>query len=84
MIAMRCPKCGSPELQKNGRTKTGQQKYHCKGCHRYGTLETHEAERERQRQLVAQLHTERVSQRGIARITGVSRTTIIQWLKKSR
>ena len=84
MIAMRCPKCGSPELRKNGRTSTGQQKYHCKACHRYGTLDTYEAERERQRHLVEQLHTERVSQRGIARITGLSRTTIIKWLKKSR
>ncbi len=84
MIAVRCPQCASPKLVKNGRTSRGQQKYHCKDCRRYGTLDTHHAERERQRQLVEQLHTERVSQRGIARSTGVSRTTIIKWLKKSR
>jgi insertion element IS1 protein InsB len=70
MIAHRCPKCGSPELQKKGRTLTGQQKYHCKACRRYGTLDTQ--------------HTARAHQRGIARITGVSRTTIINWLKKAR
>ncbi len=83
MIAVRCPHCSSPNLVKNGRTSSGQQKYHCKDCQRYGTLDLQKAERLRQRQLVEQLHTERVSQRGIARITGVSRTTIIKWLKKS-
>lgn len=83
MIAQRCPHCASPDLVRNGRTSTGQQKYHCKACHRYGTLETQAAERQRQQHLVEQLHSERVSQRGIARITGVSRTTIITWLKKS-
>lgn len=83
MIVIRCPKCGSPHLRKNGRTASGQQKYHCKACNRYGTLETQAAARERQQHLVEQLHSERVSQRGIARITGLSRTTIIKWLKKS-
>ena len=83
MIAIRCPTCGSPDLVKHGRTSTGQQKYHCKACRRYGTLETHDAKRQRQRHLVEQLHTERISQRGIARIPAVSRTTIIKWLKKS-
>ena len=83
MIAVRCPQCASPNLVKNGRTSTGQQKYHCKDCRRYGTLETQDAKRQQQRRMIEQLHTERVSQRGIARITGLSRTTIIKWLKKS-
>ncbi len=83
MIAVRCPHCASPNLVKNGRTSTGQQKYHCKDCRRYGTLDTQEAKRQQQRQLIEQLHTERVSQRGMARITGHSRTTISTWLKKS-
>lgn len=83
MIAMRCPNCNSPHLRKNGRTTSGQQKYHGKTCNRQGTLETRVAERQQQQQLVEQLHSERMSQRGIARITGLSRTTIITWLKKS-
>lgn len=82
MIAVRCPKCASPKLIKNGRTSTGQQKYHCKDCRCYGTLDTHDAQREDQRRLVEQVQMERVSQRGIARITGLSRTTVITWLKK--
>lgn len=83
MIAIRCPKCDSPHLRENGRTASGQQKYHGKACGRYGTLDTQVAERQRQQRLVEHLHHERVSQRGIARITGLSRTTITSWLKKS-
>ncbi len=83
MIAIQCPKCGCPDLVKNGRTRTGQQKYHCKACRRYGTLDTQDARRAQQRQMIEQLHTERVSHRGIARVTGLSRTTLIKWLKKS-
>ncbi len=83
MIASRCPHCGSPNLVKHGRTASGQQNYHCKNCRRYGTLDTRVAARHRQRQLVEQVQTERVSQRGIARSIGISRTTMIKWLKKS-
>ena len=82
MIARKCRRCASVNLQRNGHTASGQQKYHCTDCHFYGTLETKDAEREAQRQLVEQLHLERLSQRAIARITGMSRSTIIQILKK--
>jgi transposase-like protein len=82
MIAMKCRRCAGVNLQRNGYTASGQQKYHCTDCHGYGTLDTKEAEREAQRQLVEQLHLERLSQRAIARITGMSRSTIIKVLKK--
>ena len=82
MIALQCRRCASINLQRNGRTAAGQQKYHCKDCHFYGTLATKDAEREAQRRLVEHLHLERLSQRAIARITGMSRSTIIKLLKK--
>jgi transposase-like protein len=82
MIAVRSPKCGSPQLVKNGRRSTGQQKYHGKECRCYGTLDTYAVHRQDQGRLVEQLHTERVSQRWMARITGGSRTTVIKWPKK--
>jgi transposase-like protein len=84
MIALQCRRCASVNLQRNGRTAAGQQKYHCKDCHFYGTLATKEAEREAQRRLFEHLHLERLSQRAIARITGMSRSTLIKLLKKSR
>ena len=34
-----CPHCESTNLSRNGRSKTGKQKYHCKECGAYGTLD---------------------------------------------
>ncbi len=82
MIAITCRKCGSLNLRKNGRTRTGQQKFHCKDCNAYGTLDTKEHERQLRRETVERLHLERLSQRAIARTTGMSRTTIAGIVKK--
>lgn len=79
---MQCKKCGSQNIVKNGRTRHGHQQYHCRACGVYTTSDTRAQERQAQLELVERLHTERVSQRGIARITGLSRPTIIAWLRK--
>ncbi len=84
MIKVACRHCGSYDIQKNGRNKYGQQKYHCKACHFYGTLETKEKENEETWRLVEKLQLERLSQRAISRITGISRSTIIKKLKKAQ
>ena len=83
MITIPCRKCGSPHIQKNGRTNTGAQKYHCRTCGFYGTLETQDARRAECAALVTRLTWERVSQRAIARIAGVSRNTVIALVKKT-
>jgi DNA invertase Pin-like site-specific DNA recombinase len=49
----------------------------------YGTLDTKEKEREEKHYRVEKIHHERVSQRGIARSTGLSRNTIIKIVKKA-
>ncbi len=77
MIPIKCRKCGSDAIRKNGKNTYGQQKYHCKSCNFYGTMDIKQAEREHKRFLVEKLHQERLSQRAIARITGMSRSTII-------
>lgn len=82
MIALVCRRCTSTNIQKNGRTPTGHQQIHCRDCNFYSTLETQQAHREALYKQVDRLQRERVSQRGIARITGVSRSTIIKRLKK--
>ena len=76
MIAITCRRCGSANLRKNGRTATGQQKFHCKGCNAYGTLDTKDQERAHKRATVEKLALERLSQRAIARTTGMSRMTV--------
>jgi transposase-like protein len=79
---MQCKKCQSTHVVKNGRTPAGQQKYHCRDCGVYTVTDDRARERAAQRELVEKLHRERVSQRGIARVTGVTRPTIIRWLRE--
>jgi len=69
-------------VKKNGVTAALRQKYHCKSCGIYTTTDDAARERATKEALVEQLHLERVSQRGIARVTGMSRSTIIKRLKK--
>ena len=83
MIAITCRRCGSINLRKHGRTALGQQKFHCKDCNAYGTLDTKEQERAHKRATVEKLALERLSQRAIARTTGISRMTVAAILKKS-
>jgi len=82
MIALTCRRCGSSELRKNGRTTSGQQKFHCKACNMYGTLDTKEQERAQRWEMVENLQLERLSQRAIARAVHMSRNTISARLKK--
>ena len=83
MIAITCRRCGSTQLRKNGRTASGQQKFHCKACNFYGTLDTKEQERAQRRATVEKLQQERLSQRAIARTVGMSRNTVAMIRKKS-
>lgn len=82
MITILCRTCGSPHIRKNGQTNAGAQKYHCRTCGFYGTLETQDARRAERTDLVTRLTNERVSQRAIARIAKMSRNTVIAIVKK--
>src|SRR6476619_7188943 len=83
MIAITCRRCGSVNHRQNGRTASGKLKFHCKDCNAYGTLDTKDRERAQRRATVEKLHLERLSQRAIARTTGMSRMTVAAILKKS-
>ena len=76
-------RCDSPNIITNGSTKSGRQKYNCKTCFFYGTLDTKEKENEEKHYLVEKLHHECVSQRGIARVTGLNRKTVATIVKKA-
>ena len=82
MIAYTCPRCQSTHLRRNGRTKTGQQKFHCKDCNLYGTLDRKDAERALREQAAENLLTERLSQRAIARTLRMSRRKVAEIIKK--
>ncbi|QPC83155.1 IS1 family transposase [Phototrophicus methaneseepsis] len=86
IITHECPRCGSLDLVKNGHDYKGDQKFHCKTCDRYGTLQAQKGyDRERRAQVKRAL-LERVSIRGIGRIFKMSRHTVgqclSQWLEQ--
>lgn len=82
IITHRCPRCGSVNLVKNGRDYKGTQKFRCNDCHRYGTVRAARSACA-VRPAVERAFTERVSLRGLARVFGISRTTITHWLTQT-
>ncbi len=67
-------------MVKNGHDYKGDQKYHCKSCGSYGTLQAQHGYGQTVRTQVKQAVLERVSLRGIERIFGLSRRTVSRWL----
>jgi len=83
MIAVKCRRCGSENIRKNGKTPAGRQKIHCRNCNFYSILYIKTEERESRLKTAENLQMERVSQRGIARSLRMSRAAIRKNLKKS-
>ncbi len=82
-IVKTCPSCGSTELVSNGhQVKNGKQKYHCKNCDKYGTLDAAPRYSEERKEEILKAYFERPSMRGIARTFGVARQTLAGWLKE--
>lgn len=85
LTQVECYHCGSGEVIKSGTTRNGKQRYLCRGCGK-----TSRADRqpngytEEQRDMILRAYQERSSLRGLTRTFGVSRATVIGWLKKSR
>ena len=81
IVTYQCPDCGSVDLVKNGHDYKGSQKYHCKNCNRYGTVQAQKGYSQSQQIQVKRAVLERSSLRGIARIFKMSRHTISRWLQ---
>ncbi len=67
-------------MVRNGHDYKGAQKYHCKSCGSYGTLQAQPGYPPAIRAQVRQAVLERLSLRGIARIFRLSRRTVSRWL----
>jgi transposase-like protein len=68
-----CPKCGSYHSIKNGSTHNGKPKRQCKSCGRQFVINSsHKTISLQTKQLIDKLLLERISLRGIQRVTGVS------------
>src|SRR5713226_4812251 len=84
-ITIHCPHCESDALVRNGRAPNGKQKYFCRECRRQSRDNpTPHAYPEARREEILRAYEERSSLRGLERTFGVSRTSVISWIKKSR
>ena len=79
-----CTHCASAAVIRYGKTRNGNPRYRCRECKRTFCLNPNvrTVSPEKKAQILAACH-ERCSLRGVARIFGVSRNTIADWLKKS-
>lgn len=72
-VSLVCPSCGSTHIIKNGSTHNHKKKYKCKSCGRQFILNpTKKFVSPETKSLIDKLLLERISLRGIARVTGVS------------
>ena len=72
-------------MVKNGHNAYGNQQFWCKDCGKRGVLEPKDSySAEQKEQILAAYTNERSSMRGIQRTLGVSRNTLMSWLKKRR
>ena len=84
-ITVCCPHCGSEEVTRNGRAPYGKQKYRCRACKRQNRENpTPYAYPEERREEILRAYEERSSLRGLERTFGVSRASVISWIKKGR
>jgi len=68
-----CPACGSAHLIKNGSVHNGKPKHQCKNCsHQFVVNPTKTTVLEETKELIDRLLLERISLRGIARVTQLS------------
>ncbi|MGH2541540.1 MAG: IS1/IS1595 family N-terminal zinc-binding domain-containing protein [Ardenticatenaceae bacterium] len=82
-ISYRCRRCASPDIVKNGHTAAGKQKYHCKRCGTYGTLQPTARYSAARKAEVIRAYQERSSLRGLQRTFGIARQTIAPWVKEA-
>jgi insertion element IS1 protein InsB len=80
IVTYACSRCESPNVVRNGHDYKGSQKYHCKDCGRYGTLNAQQGYDALVQAQVKRGVLERVSLRGMERMLCVSRRTISRWL----
>jgi IS1 family transposase len=79
MNKLRCPQCGLSHIKRNGLTHYGKQNYRCKDCDRQ-FVEDSQHIGEELKDLIKVLLLERLSLRGICRVTGVSLTWLLHFI----
>lgn len=78
-----CRRCGSPNLVKNGHNQYGSQQFRCKACGKSAVLKPKYSYTEAEKARIVAAYQEHPSLRRISRLFGISRNTLVAWLKKS-
>lgn len=79
---LKCRRCDSTNLVRNGSNGVGNPKTKCNDCGFSGVIKTKRAD-EATKEKVAKAYQERSSLRGVGRIFGISHQTVLTWTKKS-
>ena len=75
--------CHAPKIVKNGSIHNGKKKYRCKECgYQFIENPTKKYIDEQTKEIIDKLLLERISLRGIARVTGVSLTWLQNYVKQ--
>jgi len=78
-----CPSCKHSDIQKNGKTQKGIQKYRCKSCKR--TFQTDYKNKAWQEGMKDKIDAQILNSSGVretARVLGINKNTVISHLKK--
>jgi transposase-like protein len=69
-------------MMKDGFARNGKQRYRCASCGKRSRENPDQGHSPQFQEQVLKAYAERMSMRGIARTFGISRNTLVQWLKK--
>lgn len=81
-VTYSCRTCGSKNIIKNGTNKCGNAQYHCKDCGAYRVLVPKRGYSQQDKEQVLKAYRERMSLRGIERVFGMCRQTVMVWLEQ--
>lgn len=87
-VAVRCPRCGSENVVKRGKTDTGSQRYLCRhaACTQGSFLldYRYQAYRPQVKRQIVDMAMNGSGVRDTARVLGISKDTVVSELKKTR
>ncbi|MCW5206000.1 IS1 family transposase [Desulfobulbus sp. F5] len=81
---MRCPRCGSSDIVKNGSIANGKKKFMCKECLRQFVEDPQSRQiSDAEWRIVDRLLLEKISMAGIARAVSISKRWLQEYVKKN-
>jgi transposase-like protein len=79
-----CPHCSCTDLQKNGKTPNGTQRWYCKGCKKYFRLDyRYNACKQGIKEKITEMTLNSSGVRDIGRVLSISKDTVTAVLKKN-